>query len=624
MSDSTAPLIDTTPHRPSLEDARAVMARVFGFEAFRPGQDEVIGAVLEGRDVLAVMPTGAGKSLTYQLPAVVDGALTVVVSPLIALMRDQVAQLRAYGIEAGALNSANTPEETERVQDALRAGAMRLLYVAPERLMMGATIEMLGRAGMRRLAVDEAHCVSQWGHDFRPEYLQLAEVRHRLADRLPGGLQTLALTATADAATRDEIAGRLFDAPPRTFVHGFDRPNIRLAMEAKGSGGRRQLMRFIEGHKGASGIVYCMSRKRTEELADQLRGAGYDAVAYHAGLDPERRAAAQDRFLQEDGVVVCATVAFGMGIDKPDVRFVAHADLPKTIEAYYQEIGRAGRDGLPAEAFTLYGLSDIKVRRMQIDEGDAPDAQKRVERQRLNALMALAEAPHCRRQTLLAYFGETSEPCGNCDLCLSGVEAVDGTVEAQKALSAILRTGERFGLEHLVSVLVGDETDQVRRFGHDKLKTFGCGADRTANMWRSIFRQMYAAGLVQMDIVNHGRWLATDAGVAVMKGEKPFSMRAEVLRETSRRRRRPAMSEPEREDVDGELLRALKARRTELARTNKVPSYVIFPDRTLIQIAAARPETIEDMAGIHGVGERKLEKYGEAFLEVVRAGPSVE
>ena len=614
---------DTTADRPTLDDARAAMARVFGFETFRPGQDEVIGAVLEGRDVLAVMPTGAGKSLTYQLPAIVEGALTVVVSPLIALMRDQVSALRAFGVEAGALNSANTPDETDRVHAALKDGTMRLLYVAPERLMMGSTIEMLGRAGLRRLAVDEAHCVSQWGHDFRPEYLQLADVRHRLADGLPGGLQTLALTATADAATRDEIAGRLFDEAPRTFVHGFDRPNIHLAMEAKGSGGRKQLMRFVETHKGASGIVYCMSRKRTMELSQQLRTEGYDAVAYHAGLAPEDRAAAQDRFLQEDGVIVCATVAFGMGIDKPDVRFVAHADLPKTIEAYYQEIGRAGRDGLPAEAFTLYGLSDIRVRRLQIDEGDAPDAQKRVERQRLNALMALAEAPHCRRQTLLGYFGEPSEPCGNCDLCLSGVEAVDGTLEAQKALSAILRTGERFGLEHLVSVLVGDETEQVRKFGHERLKTFGCGADRSANMWRSIFRQMYAAGLIQIDIVNHGRWLATDDGVAVMKGEKPFSMRAEALRETKRARRRSAaMAAPEVDDVDAELLQALKARRTELARAGKVPAYVIFPDRTLIQIAAARPETLDDMGGIHGIGERKLEKYGQAFLDVV-AGKSV-
>ncbi len=613
-------LLDISPsadHGPTLDDARAVMARVFGFADFRAGQDEVVQAVLEGRDVLAVMPTGAGKSLTYQLPAIVDEALTVVVSPLIALMRDQVSALRAFGVEAGALNSSNTPEETERVRASLRAGTMRLLYVAPERLMMGATIEMLGRAGMRRLAVDEAHCVSQWGHDFRPDYLQLADVRHRLADALPHGLQTLALTATADAATRDEIAGRLFDDAPRIFVHGFDRPNIRLGMEAKGAGGRKQLMRFIDAHRGSSGIVYCMSRKGTMELAERLRDAGYDAVAYHAGLAPADRSAAQDRFLQEDGVIVCATVAFGMGIDKPDVRFVVHADLPKTIEAYYQEIGRAGRDGLPAEAFTLYGLSDIRIRRLQIDDGDAPDEQKRVERQRLNALIALAEAPTCRRQTLLAYFGEPSKACGNCDLCLSGVEAVDGTLEAQKAVSAILRTGERFGLEHLVSVLVGDETEQIRRFGHEKLKTFGCGADRSVNTWRSIFRQMYAAGLIQIDIVNHGRWLATDEGVAVMKGEKPFSMRAEALREKRSRKPRSTMVAPEVEDVDADLLAALKARRTELARANKVPAYVIFPDRTLIQIAASRPETLDDLGGIHGVGEKKLEKYGQAFLDVV-------
>ena len=600
----------------TLDVARAVMARTFGFRDFRAGQGDVIAAVLAGENVLAVMPTGAGKSMTYQLPALVEDALTIVVSPLIALMRDQVSALRAFGVEAGALNSSNSPEEAERVQAALRAGTMRLLYIAPERLAMGGTLDMLARAGATRLAVDEAHCVSQWGHDFRPDYLGLRDVRRRLGD-----IQTLALTATADAATRDDIASRLFDEAPRTFVQGFDRPNIRLAMEAKGQGGSRQLMRFLTPHKGASGIVYCMSRKRTEELAATLNEAGFDAVAYHAGLGPEMRAASQDRFLQEDGVVVCATVAFGMGIDKPDVRFVAHADLPKTIEAYYQEIGRAGRDGLPAEAFTLYGMSDIRIRRAQIDEGDASETQKRVERQRLNALLALAEAPTCRRQTLLAYFGESTKLCGNCDLCSSGIEAVDGALEAKKALSAILRTGERFGTEHLVAVLRGEAGDQVTRFGHDTLPTFGCGGDRSANMWRSIFRQMYAAGLIQLDIVNHGRWLVTDEGVAVMKGEHPFRMRAEALREPGTRKpRRAPLVVPGIEDVDAELLAALKARRTEIARAQNVPAYVIFPDRTLIQIAAARPDTLDDLAGIHGVGAAKLERYGTAFLKVVTGG----
>ncbi len=431
----------------------------FGFSALRPGQDEVVAAVMSGADVLAVMPTGAGKSLCYQLPAVVEGGLTLVVSPLIALMRDQVAAMRALGVAAASLSSANAHEDNMAALDQAAAGGLRLLYAAPERLASPGLQARLSKIGLTRLAIDEAHCVSQWGHDFRPDYLQLGALHKEL-----GSPPLLALTATADAMTRIDIVRRLFEAEPKIFVHGFDRPNIALAFQPKQSA-PRQIADFVAAHRGQSGIVYCSSRKRTERLAEGLRTAGHDAVVYHAGLETAVRTAAQDRFQRDDGVVAVATVAFGMGIDKPDVRFVAHADLPKTIESYYQEIGRAGRDGLPADTLTLFGMDDIRLRRQQIEESPAGEEQKRIERQRLNALLALCEAPVCRRQTLLAYFGEASEPCGNCDLCLSGVSAVDATVPAQKALSAMARTGERFGTGHLVAILTGDANEAVRALG---------------------------------------------------------------------------------------------------------------------------------------------------------------
>src|SRR5215207_2714663 len=400
-----------------MKDARAIIEHVFGFSGFRPGQEAIVETVLAGQEVLAIMPTGGGKSLCYQLPALLRGGLTVVVSPLIALMRDQVAQLRRNGVEAGSLSSANEASERDLVTRAVREGSLRLLYASPERLAQPATIAWLARSDVRLLAIDEAHCVSQWGHDFRPEYALLGEVRRAL-----GGVQTIALTATADVATRGDIMHRLFEEEPRLFIHGFDRPNLRLAMQSK-ENSKRQLFSFLDKHRYESGIVYCSSRNATERLADSLSQAGYRALPYHAGMHQQDRAKNQDIFLQEDGVVMVATVAFGMGIDKPDVRFVAHAALPKSIEAYYQEIGRAGRDGAPADTLTLYGLEDMRLRRLQIEDSDASEAQKRIERQRLNALVALCEAPRCRRETLLAYFGERSRPCGNCDLCQEGVSA---------------------------------------------------------------------------------------------------------------------------------------------------------------------------------------------------------
>ncbi|MBO0713085.1 MAG: DNA helicase RecQ, partial [Acetobacteraceae bacterium] len=489
-----------------LAAARNLLHRVFGFASFRPGQADIIATVLDGQDVLAVMPTGSGKSLCYQLPAVMRGGLTVVVSPLIALMRNQVAQLRGYGIAAASLNSANDALENQLIVRQIERGELRLAYIAPERLARPDMIEVLRRAELALLAVDEAHCISQWGHDFRPEYLALGALREAL-----GGVQIVAFTATADAATRADIVRRLFATPPQVFVHGFDRPNLRLAMSPRT--GAKQILQFVAAHPEQSGIVYCGSRRRTEELSEILRAKNIKALAYHAGMEAADRTRHQDTFLQDDGTVMVATVAFGMGIDKPDVRFVCHANLPNTIESYYQEIGRAGRDGLPADTLTLYATSDIALRRRQIEESNASDEQKRIDRLRLNALVSLCESPRCRRQTLLGYFGETAAArCGNCDVCDGSITVIDGTVLAQKAMSAILRTGERFGTEHLVSILIGETTEQTARFDHERLPTFGVGREKSRNEWRSIFRQLYAAGILSLDITGFGRWSVTEAG----------------------------------------------------------------------------------------------------------------
>ncbi|MFI4999543.1 MAG: DNA helicase RecQ [Reyranellales bacterium] len=601
----------------ALSSARALLHSVFGFSAFRPGQEEIVRAVLDGESVLAVMPTGSGKSLCYQLPAIVRPGLTLVVSPLIALMRDQVRALAAAGVAAGSLNSSNEPAETMRVLDLLRRRELRLLYVAPERLARPDTVEMLAEANVTMMAIDEAHCVSQWGHDFRPEYLTLGN----LARQIGGRLQTMALTATADAPTRDDIVDKLFAKPPRTFVRSFDRPNLRLAFKPK-ERSSRQVLDFVKLHSGDSGIVYCASRRKVEELAQTLAASGVRALPYHAGLDKGVRDANQDAFQQEDGVVMTATVAFGMGIDKPDVRFVCHADLPANVEAYYQEIGRAGRDGLPADTLTLYGLGDMQLRRLQIEQSESSDERKRIERQRLGALLALAEAPRCRRQTLLGYFGEASEPCGNCDLCIDGVERFDGTVEAQKAMSAIVRTGERFGVEHLIALLRGERTEGVTKFNHDRLPTFGVGAERKSGEWRSIFRQLSAIGLIAQDLMEHGRWWVTDEGWRVLKGEARIELRKDLGGATakgSRRDKRAAAASAIVGDADAALLAALKALRSKLAQAQHVPAYVVFSDRTLAELATHRPASSAAMREIHGIGDTKLERYGAAFLEVIRA-----
>jgi ATP-dependent DNA helicase RecQ len=599
--------------------AEDILRKTFGFSTFRPGQAEIVETILGGRDVLAVMPTGSGKSLCYQLPALARGGLAVVVSPLIALMRNQVAQLRGYGVAAAALNSANDALENRNVREALERGELRLLYVAPERLLKPETLELLKRARATMLAVDEAHCISQWGHDFRPEYAALGTVQAAL-----GGVQTVAFTATADAATRADILQKLFGKPPAVFVHGFDRPNLRLAMQAK-AGGRKQILDFVKSHHGQSGIVYCASRRKTEELADYLRGEGVTALPYHAGMEPDTRARNQDAFLQEDGVVMAATVAFGMGIDKPDVRFVMHADMPATIESYYQEIGRAGRDGMPADTLTLYGMGDIRLRRLQIDEADTPDEQKRVERQRLSALVSLCESPRCRRQTLLAYFGETAPPCGHCDVCCDGAELIDGTVAAQKAMSAVLRTGSRFGTEHLTRILIGEATDAVVKFGHDKLPTFGVGKEYSLQEWRSIFRQLNGAGVIALDVTGFGTWSVSEAGRRVLKGEDKITLRKDTLKASRKSGRKDARATANAAALadgaagDPELFEALRKRRSELAKEQRVAAYVVFADKTLIDMVRLKPRTVSEMAMVHGVGEAKLRQYGQVFLDTIRA-----
>ncbi len=587
--------------------AEELLSSVFGFSAFRPGQAEIVAAVAGGRNTLAIMPTGGGKSLCFQLPALMRDGVTVVISPLIALMRDQVRALREAGVEAGALTSGNTEDETEEVFQSLDEGRLRLLYMAPERLASGGTLTLLRRIRTSLIAVDEAHCVSQWGHDFRPDYLRIGELRRAL------NVPLAAFTATADEETRAEIVTRLFDgAAPETFLRGFDRPNIHLAFEVKDQP-RRQILTFAAARKGQSGIVYCGTRAKTETLAQALSEAGHVACAYHAGLDPDARREVEGRFQREDGLTVVATVAFGMGIDKPDIRWVAHADLPKSIEAYYQEIGRAGRDGAPAETLTLYGPDDIRFRRTQIDEGLAPAERKSADHARLNALLGLAEATSCRRRRLLSYFGETAEPCGNCDLCDTAPDLFDGTEAVRKALSAILRTGESFGAGHLIDILTGNETDKVRQRRHDDLPTFGVGRDLPKVQWQAIFRQMMGHDLIRPDPERHGAFRMTDAARPILKGEASITLRRDTIGKAVGK---PVVKTLVSEE-DAPLLSALKAKRRALSEAARMPAYMIFPDRTLIEMAETRPATLDQMARVSGVGAKKLESYGQAFLEVI-------
>ena len=586
---------------------QTLLRDVFGFDKFRSGQRDIVNAVIAGKNVLAIMPTGGGKSLCYQLPSLAIDGLTLVISPLISLMRNQVQALEATGVSAGALSSTNTQEETDKVFNQLHAGTLKLLYLAPERLASTGMQSVLKRNNIKLLAVDEAHCVSQWGHDFRPDYLRIGELRQKL------GVPLAAFTATADAETRQEVIERLFNGKtPEIFLRGFDRPNIHLSFQAKNRP-RLQILSFVAARKSQSGIIYCATRAKTESLSTALCEAGHNACHYHGGLEADARRIVEERFSAEDGLIVVATVAFGMGVDKPDIRWVAHADLPKSVEAYYQEIGRAGRDGSPAEALTLYGADDVRLRRMQIDEGLASAERKMSDHGRLNALLGLAEALKCRREILLTYFGEKEITCGQCDLCANPPETFDATMVIRKALSAVLRTEERFGSGHLIDILIGNNTEKIRTHRHDKLKTFGVGKEIKRWMWQSIFRQMMGLDLLRPDISRHGALCITEKALPILRDEQSITLREEF--------REPKTSQPDPKilisDENAPLLSALKAKRRKLAEAARVPAFIIFNDKTLIDIAEQKPATLDEMAHINGIGAKKLEAYGTAFLSVI-------
>ncbi len=593
--------------------ALAKLREVFGYPAFRDAQGEIVDHVAGGGDALVLMPTGGGKSLCYQLPALLRPGTGIVVSPLIALMQDQVAALTQLGVRAAFLNSTLSARAAGAVERALMAGELDLLYVAPERLLAPRTLELLAGAKLALLAIDEAHCVSMWGHDFRPEYLQLAVLRTRFP-----GVPRVALTATADPHTRAEILARLEMGAARVFVSSFDRPNIRYTIVDKADP-RAQLLRFVrEEHPGEAGIVYCLSRAKVDETAAWLAAQDVRAVPYHAGMDSAARAANQDRFQREDGVVVVATIAFGMGIDKPDVRFVAHLDLPRSVEGYYQETGRAGRDGLAADAWMTYGLADLVQQRRLIDLSEAGEEHKRVSAAKLDALLGLCETAGCRRVRLLAYFGESSAPCGNCDTCVDPPETWDATVPAQKALSAIYRTGQRFGAVHLIDVLRGKQGERIGRWKHDELSVFGVGADLDETAWRAVFRQLVALGLARVAHDAYGALKLTEASRAVLRGEQQVEMRRAVA---GRRRaaRTRALPPGDLAAPAVAVLERLKNWRLEQARGQGVPAYVIFHDATLAEVARRRPHDLAALAGIPGIGATKLERYGAALLELLGA-----
>ncbi|MBU6248384.1 MAG: DNA helicase RecQ [Xanthomonadaceae bacterium] len=595
-----------------------VLQSVFGYASFRGHQQAIVEQVIEGGDALVLMPTGGGKSLCYQIPAIVRQGTGIVVSPLIALMQDQVDALHEAGVAAAYLNSSQDAETQREVERQLMAGELDLLYVAPERLLTPRLLGLLERTEVALFAIDEAHCVSQWGHDFRPEYRELAVLHERFAH-----VPRIALTATADPRTREEIVERLALQDARPFVSSFDRPNIGYRVTLKHNP-RTQLMQFLDGHRGESGIVYCLSRKKVDETAAGLADAGFEALPYHAGLDAAVRARNQQRFLREDGVVMVATVAFGMGIDKPDVRFVAHLDLPRSMEGYYQETGRAGRDGLPAEAWMIYGLSDVVTMSQMIAQSESADERKRIERQKLESLLAYAEATRCRRELLLGAFGEHYEgPCGHCDNCVSPPKTWDATVPAQKALSAVYRSGQRYGSGHVIDILRGIDSERVGQLGHDKLPTFGVGADMDEKAWRSVFRQLLAAGLLATDPEGYGTLRLTAASRGVLTGGARVLLREDARPVRSARRRRDSQlvtgASIGIEAYEQPLWDALRATRSQLARQHGVPPYVVFHDATLLAMLRAMPGNEEELGAISGVGEAKLKRYGRDFLAVINA-----
>ncbi|MFO7763965.1 MAG: DNA helicase RecQ [Wenzhouxiangellaceae bacterium] len=598
----------------STDQPERVLREVFGYAGFRGCQRAIVDAVVAGRNALVLMPTGGGKSLCYQIPALVRSGTGVVVSPLIALMRDQVEALKAFGVKAEVLNSSLPPAEQQRVEQALNAGQVDLLYVAPERLMQPRMLSRLKQAEIALLAIDEAHCVSQWGHDFRPEYLQLGA----LVEHFPG-VPRIALTATADTRTRDEIADSLFADGCEKFIDSFDRPNIRYRVQPRHNA-KTQLVDFIRTeHAGESGIVYCLSRKRSEQVAGWLNAEGFTALPYHAGLEGDQRRAHQDRFIREEGLIVVATVAFGMGIDKPDVRFVAHMDLPRSIEAYYQETGRAGRDGLPADAWMVYGMEDVYRLRQMLAESGLSDERQRIERQRLEALLGYCEQSECRRPALLGYFGEAhAGGCGNCDNCLEPPQRIDATEPARMALSCVYRTGQRFGAGHLVDVLRGKASERISGLGHDRLSTFGIGAEQPAAFWHSLVRQLLAAGKLAADPDGHGGLRLDPSARDLLRGDDAFRMRQDPVRKPPGKRR-TARKAVELSTADQQAFDSLRTLRLDLARSEGVPPYVIFHDATLQAMLAEKPDSLEALAGVQGVGRHKLEKYGQAFLDRLRS-----
>ncbi len=654
-------------------EPQQILRNVFGYERFRAPQEEVIATLMAGGDALVLMPTGGGKSLCFQIPAIARAGTGIVISPLIALMQDQVAALKQTGVRAAYLNSTLAAETARSIEQQLLCGELDLLYIAPERLLTERTLDLLSRARLALFAIDEAHCVSQWGHDFRPEYMQL----HVLHQRFPG-IPRIALTATADAPTRREIIARLGLTNARVFISDFDRPNIRYRIsQSAGAGVREQLLRFIRAeHPHDAGIVYCLSRKRVDEIAAWLQAEGLPALPYHAGLTAAERSRDQSRFLNEEGIIMVATIAFGMGIDKPNVRFVAHLNLPKSIEAYYQETGRAGRDGAPADAWMIYGLQDVITLRQMLAASDADDARKRIERHKLDAMLGLCELTTCRRHALLAYFNDgqdvqvpqeagkpgaadgqdvqvpqegrssasmrarhssilgqhrapgaadgqepgTPTACGNCDTCIDPPETWDAGVAAQKALSCVYRTEQRFGVNYLIDVLTGKDDERIARFGHDKITTFGVGKEHSRQEWRGIFRQLISRGLLTVDIEGHGALRLTEACRPILRGEQSLWLRrAAVTKKTKAKKVGPRPAAAFASNADTALWDALRAHRLQLAKAQGVPPYIVFHDATLAEMVARRPRTLSEFAELPGVGERKLAAYGRDFLDVILA-----
>lgn len=597
-------------------DAQQLLKSVYGYDQFRGQQQEIIETVLEGQDCLVLMPTGGGKSLCYQIPALLRDGVGIIVSPLIALMQDQVSALQQLGINAAFLNSTQDRETQSRVLKQLRNGALQLLYIAPERLIQPNTLQLLSQFQVSLIAIDEAHCVSQWGHDFRQDYLSLNLLREQFPN-----VPRMALTATADQRTREEIVTRLQLNSPQRFVSGFDRPNIRYSVQIK-TDARRQLNKFLTLHRDESGIVYCMSRKKVESTAEWLTGRGFTALPYHAGLPANLRAHHQERFLREDAVIIVATIAFGMGIDKPDVRFVAHLDLPKSMEAYYQETGRAGRDGDPAEAWMVYGLQDVVRLGQMVAQSTAEEQQKRIERHKLEALLGWCEITECRRNALLAYFGEEhTRPCGNCDICLQPPKTWDATESAQKLLSCIYRTGQRFGASHVIDVLLGRETEKVIQYDHQSLSTFGIGKSQSERDWRSVIRQLMVQGFLHADLERFGALRLMEQSRPLLKGELTLFLREDLAEPQLRKpaQRRSGDAERHISEDDRLLWDALRECRKRLAEQHDVPPYVIFHDATLVEMMQYRPTTPHELLDITGVGQSKLDRYGDEFLDVICA-----